>query len=87
MYNGYTNYITWRVMHDYCNDLINASDNHIYISKEIEDIVRNIIYGSYHDIVSAGLNGQYTYDYAMHALDSVNWSEICELVNDEISKK
>ena len=34
-YNGYTNYITFRVMHDYLDDLVDMTTDETYFMKQL----------------------------------------------------
>lgn len=87
-YNGYTNYITFRVMHDYLDDLVDMTTDETYFNETtIEKIVREKIYLSYHNITRLNHTGCNIWDYAMYAIIDVDWGDLAAHVNNDINQK
>ncbi len=76
-YNGWSNYATWRVNLEVCEDLINMADGEqfasiialaTYLENEVDDVLTN--YGE----LKEGL----ALDYARSFVEDVDWYEIAE---------
>jgi hypothetical protein len=72
-YNGWTNYATWRINLEWFD-----YDHYEKVTPEqLQEIVEDGLYEQ--------SNGTLVYDYAMAFIDDVNWNEISECINADIT--
>lgn len=74
-YNGWTNYATWRVNLEICDDYLAGIDEPVYpttyaLAHALEEYVTDYIIESTEEGVAQ--------DYALAFVDQVNWYEIAE---------
>jgi hypothetical protein len=83
-YNGWTNYATWRVNLELCDDLCNSyhADREVFASVyELSERLQEYVEGV---LQVEGQAPELTYDYALAFISDVNWYEIAEHWTDEL---
>jgi len=76
-YNGWTNYATWRVNLEILGDI--EFDEPVH-TNDLKEIVEDVVFSNVDDPRSLCV------DYARAFLADVNYNEIADLINEELSE-
>ena len=83
-YNGWTNYATWRVNLEVCDDLCNSWHADRETFEDVSDIAERLKDETEEIVTNYGTLDGLAVDYAMAFLSDVNWYEIAFHWTDEL---